>query len=99
MSKPTVATLKSFIRRNRETLLIKVRSEFDGMIDGQQWHQGAQFQPVVPAANVHEKHNLGISGVWLVGHSRDYLTPFDTDGLKGFHVYNCCGSFDVAVKA
>ena len=97
MNKPTVATLKSFIRKNRENLLVKCRAEFDGMIDGLQWNKGAEFQPATPSDQVFE-NNLGIRGVWLVGRSRDYLTPFDNDGFKGFKVSNCCGSFEVAVR-
>ena len=96
--KPTVATLKSFIRKNRENLLVKCRADFDAMTDGLAWNKGAQFAPAVPADNTF-RNNLGISGVWLVGRSRDYLTPFEGEGLKGFKVSNCCGSFEVAVRA
>jgi hypothetical protein len=28
----------------------------------------------------------------------DYISAFEENGMKGFHVYNCCGSFDVAVR-
>ena len=95
--KPTVATLKSFIRKNRENLLVKVRSEFDGMIDGQQWHKGAEFEPAKPSDKVFS-NNLGISGVWLVS-SRNWVSQFEENGLHGFKVSNCCGSFEFAVRA
>lgn len=32
--KATMATIKSFVKKNRENLLINVKSSFDGMIDG-----------------------------------------------------------------
>lgn len=98
MSKPTVATLKSFIRKNRENLLVKCKGDFDAMIDGISYNKGAEFAPAKPSDQTFS-NNLGISGVWLVGRSRDYLTPFEGEGFKGFKVSNCCGSFEVAVRA
>lgn len=44
------------------------------------------------------ENTLGIAGVWLVGSSRDRITRFEDDTLVGINVYNCCGSFSVAVK-
>lgn len=97
--KPTVATLKAFIRRNRPNLLIRTRSRFDGMIDGCRYDPAAAFAPALPADREFS-NNLGIAGVWLVGGSRDRIQPLDNElGLTGFRVYNCCGTFDVAVKA
>lgn len=43
-------------------------------------------------------NNLGIQGVWLVNGSRDSFTAYDDGVFQGIHVYNCCGSFVVAVK-
>jgi hypothetical protein len=97
--KPTKATLKSFIKKNRAKLLINVKSTFEGMTDCvQDRHDG--FSPITAHEYKHDEKNpntLGIAGVWLVGHSRDYIDPFTSDGLDGFAVSNCCGSFVVAV--
>ena len=92
----TVATVKSFIKKNREKLLVLVKSEFDGMVDGRVCTGNVDFKPAKPAD--HEEHTCGVSGVWLVGRSRDYVDPFEKDGMKGFSVSNSCGSFVVAVR-
>lgn len=97
MSKITKATFKSFIRKNRENLLIKRTSSFDGMCDGVMPTGETEF---IKAES--EQYNLentvGIHGVWLVGGSRDYFTAYEQNGIKGIHVYNCCGSFTIGVK-
>ena len=97
MSKITIATVKSFIRKNRESLLIKTGSRFDGMTDCVQQCENQNFRPAMSTDHAIER-TYGINGVWFVGSSRDYITPFERDGLRGFNIYNCCGSFDLAVK-
>lgn len=96
MSKPTVATLKSFAKR--PGLLIRVRAEFEGMVDGMAYTKGAQFQPVLPTT-FHPANTLGIEGVWLVGGGRDRVSREALPGLEVLRVSNCCGSFDLAVPA
>lgn len=95
--KATRATLKSFINKNKDNLLVSIKSSFDGMVDCVMSSGDKAFYP----ANVgeFEKHTYGVKGVWIVGGGRDYITPFESNGLKGYDVYNCCGSFAVAVKA
>lgn len=96
MKKITVATLKSFIKKNKSNLLIKVKSTFDGMQDC-----------VVATGNGFSKasatvgfldNTLGINGVWIVRGSRDHVQPYSDDAVEGLEVYNCCGSFIVAVE-
>ena len=96
MSKITKTTLKSFIRKNAGNLHVKVRSRFDGMTDCVQSVEDT-FTPAEPAGHV--EHTLGIAGVWLVGGSRNSFDAFEADGFRGITVYNCCGSFVVAVPA
>jgi hypothetical protein len=91
----TKATFKGFVNRNRERLYIKVKREFDGMIDGCRDCK-ADFEPMQPAGMA--DHTLGIKGVWLVGDGRDYFSPYDDDVMTGLQVSNCCGSFIVAIK-
>ena len=43
-------------------------------------------------------HTLGVNGAWFVGDSRDYFTAYDDGQFSGYEVYNCCGSFVLAVK-
>lgn len=98
MSKPTIATVKSFIRKNQGKLYIRFHSAFDGMVDGVRYHDGPrEFHPAQPGAHV--SNSFGINGAWFVGNSRDRLTPLNETEFSGFHVYNCCGSFDIAVKS
>lgn len=97
MSKITVATVKSFIKKNRANLLINQTSSFDGMTDCVQQCSGG-FQQARETEHACS-NNLGIAGVWLVGQGRDYCSAFDAIGVKGFRVSNCCGSFIVAVAA
>ena len=96
MSKPTIATVKSLIRKNPDTLLIKAESSFDGMTDGVEYHRGAKFERARPS-DMKCENNLGYSGVWIVGGSRNSITEFYEPGFRGFKVYNCCGSFTVAI--
>jgi len=96
MTKPTVATLKSFIRKNRANLFIKHKSQFDGMCDGVVYDPNAAFKPALTVSSC-IKNTLGIHGVWVVG--RDLISAFEADGFKGYDVYNCTGSFVLAVRA
>lgn len=96
--KPTMATLKSFIRKNAGQLFIKHKSSFDGMTDCVEQDHKAAFLPAV-APERSFSNNLGIAGAWIVGQSRDYINEFNAEGFRGFEVYNCCGSFVLAVKS
>ena len=98
MAKVTLATVKSFIKKNRDNLLISCRSEFDGMVDGVVGIEDKSFHPALPAEYEHS-NNMNIAGAWFVFGSRDSITPFEKDGLRGFEIYNCCGSFALAVQA
>lgn len=98
--KPTIATLKSFIRKNRPNLLINVKSTFDGMTDCVQPRQDG-FIPIKAHEynqNENDTNTLGIAGVWLVGGSRDWVEPFNSEDMIGYRVSNCCGSFVVAIN-
>lgn len=96
MKRITKATFKSFVKKNRANLYVKVKSSFDGMTDCVQQLNGG-FAPAKEAVYTHE-NNLGIGGVWLVNGSRDYFREVTQDGFTGIEVYNCCGTFVVAVK-
>ena len=43
-------------------------------------------------------YTLGIAGTWFVGSSRDYFSQYEDDQFTGIKVYNCCGSFILAIK-
>lgn len=98
MAKITLATVKAFIRKNRENLLISCKSSFDGSVDCVMPSGDSTFTPAQKAEYEHS-NNMNIAGAWFVFGSRDYITPFEKDGLRGFEIHNCCGSFALAIKA
>lgn len=94
--KITLATLKSFARRNKENLFVKVNSSFDGMTD--------MVEPVkdeFSKAKLGEPGNYwrtGIKGLYTVGSSRDYFELYDDGKYFGIEVYNSCGESVLAIK-
>jgi hypothetical protein len=107
--KITKATVKSFIRKNRASLLINVESSFDGMVDGVRDTGSRDFSPICHRDYYdrelckfvevsHDCENsMGIRGVWFVHGPRNSCRRFETETLVGFEVYNCCGTWKVAV--
>ena len=99
MKKTTLATIKSFVRKNKDNLFIQVESSFSGMTDMVERKDNPTFHAVDAAeVDFDDKHTLGISGFWLVNQSRDSFAPFDDGEFIGYEVYNCCGSTVIAVK-
>ena len=97
MSKITKATFKSFIRKNKGELFISVRATFDGMVDCVTSAGDNTFK-LCTENNEFIKNQCGITGVWLVGGSRDYFNQYKDTIYEGIEVSNCCGSF-ILVKA
>ncbi|MDD2475838.1 MAG: hypothetical protein PHI32_08000 [Dysgonamonadaceae bacterium] len=96
MKKITRATFKSFIRKAGDNLLIKVVSEFNGMVDGVEQVEDSFDKATKTDSNV--KNTLGFVGIWLVGSSRDYFTHFEDNNYIGIEYSNCCGSGIIAVE-
>ena len=106
--KITRATVKAFIKRNRENLLIKVESDFDGMQDMVVSVEDT-FTPAEPRkywdrergceveGNPENQNTMGLVGVWFVGSGRDSCSAYETEFYRGFRVSNCCGSWIVAI--
>lgn len=46
---------------------------------------------------LNNENTLGYVGIWLVGSSRDYFNHYEDTTHIGIEVYNCCGSFTVAI--
>jgi hypothetical protein len=94
--KITIATVKSFVRKNIDGLFINVKSKFDGMTDCvESRHDG--FGKAAKTED-HKDHTLGVSGAWFVGGSRDYFTAFENEDYTGIQVSNSCGRFVLAIK-
>ena len=95
--KITLASLKSFARRNKNSLFYKEKSSFDGMVDC-----------VVSSKNEWQKTELntektgyyqtGIQGIYTVSQSGNIFTMYEDDNYFGIEVYNCCGCSILAVK-
>ena len=96
MKKITLATVKSFIKKNEGCLFIRVKSKFDGMTDGLEYFQDG-FR-LAEETDVLVQYTLGIKDAWFVGSSRDHLSPFETEHLTGIEVSNCCGRFILAIQ-
>jgi hypothetical protein len=101
--KVTLATIKAFVRKNKGQLYIRTLSRFDGQTDGVEQCADRGFSKVTETTT-HIDHNMGILGAWFVGSSRDYFTAIKDNNaitennFTGFHVFNCCGSFDIVTK-
>ncbi len=97
--KITLATVKSFVKKNLDNLYIRNDSDFDGMQDCVVSSNNSSFKATKADEREHcFKNTLGISGAWFVGSSRDYFDSFDNGEYAGVEVYNSCGSFVLAVK-
>jgi hypothetical protein len=103
--KITLATVKSFVKANRDRLFINVESSFDGMYDMCMSKDGG-FNPVEAASfegspfyiKDMQDTTLGIKGAWFVRQSSDYFRHYDENGFEGIAVSNSCGAFILAIK-
>jgi hypothetical protein len=93
--KATMATVKAFIRTSGKALMIDSESSFDGMCDGVRQNPDRGFTLTLPGN--FPANDLGVQGAWFVGSSRDFIQPFVKDGIEGYRISNCCGSFALAV--
>lgn len=94
--KITLATLKSFAKRNSGKLFAKECSSFDGMTDCVEYNRGSRF--VETKIDKPGYYRTGINGIYTVGSSRDYLNLYEDSEYIGIEVYNCCGRSILAVK-
>lgn len=98
--KITLATVKKFIRTHMGTdLQISVRSSFSGMTDCVESTSDRGFTPALtPDEGQNHSNKCGVQGAWFVFGSRDSFTEYNEGGYTGVRVYNCCGSFVLAVR-
>lgn len=97
MKKITKATIKSFIRKNKNDLYIKTKDRFNGMIDMVDDCEDQTIRKVTLTDDRND-YNFGIKGAWFVGSSRDYFNSAEFGQFKGYEVYNCVGTFYLLVK-
>lgn len=96
MKKVTLATIKSFIKKNHGKLFINSVSSFDGMVDCVVYDRDSTYSPVEYVEDI--GNNLGIKGVWFVLRGGDRFYPVKNENFEGYEIYNCCGSFILATK-
>lgn len=90
----TLSTLKAFLNKNEANIFVRVLSSFDGMQDMVDTVKD-EFKNV-PKSKTPQDYNLGFSGLYLVGGSRDSIEAYEDDIYTGFKIYNSCGSCLVA---
>jgi hypothetical protein len=97
--KPTLATVKAFMRRNADNLYVQNLGDYNGMYDAFEYYRGDRpFRSVAGLYNPNKPKDFGI-GVWFVsGAGRNAVRPYSYDGYEGYSVSNCCSDFVVAVK-
>lgn len=93
----TLATIKSFLRRNQGQVHIKLLSHFDGMTDGTRDVERPAFVLAAPTERS-PQYTLGLAAAWFVGGSRDSYSAYEDDTYQGYEVWNCCVHFIIAVK-
>ena len=94
--KITMATLKSFAKRNSDKLFAKTKSSFDGMTDGVEKVKDS-FKPTTITSET-GYYQTGIQGIYTVGSSRDYFRLYEDSKYIGIEVYNCCGTTILAIE-
>lgn len=92
----TVATLKSFIKKNLQNLFIARESSFNGQSDCVDSCDNQEFHKA--EISTAESNALGIKDTFLTYGTKNWITAFDNSEFIGFNVYNCCGSFTLAIK-
>ena len=100
MKKVTLATIKSFMKRElkNKNLHVKQLSTFDGMVDMVVDRDNEFTKVEIKELDLEKKNDLGIRGVWFVNQSGDGFEDYADDNYIGYKIYNCCGSFIVAFK-
>lgn len=96
--KITLATIKSFINKNRANLYINCKTSFDGMTDCVMPTGDGNFEIAkTPKAESNHINKLGIQGAWFVLRGGDCFIKYENEKFTGFEVYNSCGSFILAI--
>lgn len=95
--KITLATIKSFVRKNKGKLFIFVKSTFDPMIDCVMPTTNKRFVRA-NKTDYSYQYSLGIEYACFVGRGADMFRPYEDSQYIGYNVYNCCGEFNLAIK-
>jgi hypothetical protein len=91
MRKTTLATVKSFIRKNFAGDNLWIKPLTNSIMDEGTYSIKADFKKVL-SINPENPHTQGIEGLWFVGVSGNYFNAYNDGTYEGYEVYNCCGS-------
>ena len=97
MTKITLSTIKSFIKREmaKDNLYISKKADFDGMQDMVDDCRDTSFKKAVKD-ETNPRNRQGVSGAWFVGQSRDSFREYADNNFIGYEIFNCCGKFILA---
>jgi len=88
MARFTKASLKSFIRKNQESLYILQKTSFNWMTDGVDETGKKDYRKIEPSEiDFNKQYNYWIDGLWMVWGSRN---TFELINDKTIEIYNCC---------
>ena len=93
----TRSSFKKFIKENMDNLYVLAEMDFDGMTDCVSEVKGTPRKVNASEVNFEKDYTFGINGIWLVGDSMDYFTPFEDEMFKGVEISNCCGRYKLGV--
>ena len=94
--KITLATLKSFARRNNSHLYVKDIRSFSGMTDAIE-EVDDEFKETT-ITDDRSFFKTGIVGLYTVGQSRDYFNIYEDENYEGIKLVNCCNTTILAKK-
>lgn len=95
--KITLATIKSFIRKNEGNIFIFEKSTFDGMVDCVMPTGNKEFV-LAKKTDSNIQYTLGIEHAWFIGRGADMYRLYEDSQYIGYNIYNCCGEFNLVIK-
>lgn len=93
--KITKATLKSFIKKNLNNILVGYKSSFNSMSDMIE-ETKCNFSKLNIDKYDEKKSTLGLFNLHLHV-DRLYIENFETSEYKGYNVYSCCGEYNIVI--
>jgi hypothetical protein len=93
----TLATIKSFIRKNKENLFIRTTRSYDLIESFSKTSDNLNFRPI-ESTDLSIQYTLGIKDVWIAGQGRDGFLAYENDKYIGYDIYNVCHAFNLVIK-
>lgn len=93
MKKATIATVKSFVKKNYGDIYSKStydHNDNNGHYDDKKFIHNSY-------SDNHPEYKIGLSNVWIVS-DKNFVQPYDDAEYAGYRVSNCCRTFIVAIK-